>query len=233
MLLLPRAIIFYIGYWLFTIVYGLLALPLLILPRSFASTVMISWNGLILFWLRVCCGVKVCIHGDLKKIPKACVIVANHQSPWETFFLQRKLFPLSTILKKELLRLPFFGWGLRLMDPIAIDRSNPVQALKQIKKISHERLQKNKKIMIFPEGTRLPPGKVGAYKRSAADIAKEAGVPLIPIAHNAGEHWLDKDIIKKPGVIQLYVGDSVDMSDKNTKEAMQDIENWTQQQLNG
>ena len=232
MLQLLRSLVFSLGYWLSIVFYGLLSLPLLLLPRAFAAKIIISWNQCVLSWLRITCGVKTSISGlGLEAIPATCVIVANHQSPWETFFFQYHLYPLSTILKKELLRIPFFGWGLRIMDPIAIDRSTPVQALKQIKKISLARLANNRRIIIFPEGTRMPLGHIGTYKRSAADIAKEAGVPLIPIAHTAGQHWLNKHLLKKPGKIKVHIGEAIDMTDKNTKEVMQAIEAWTKKTL--
>ena len=226
-----RAAIFYLGYWLFILVYGVLSFPMLMIPRPTAARIMVSWNGFILFWLKLCCGVGVKVEGSQSPLPDACVIVANHQSPWETFFFQLRFFPLSTILKKELLNLPFFGWGLRVMDPIAIDRSHPVQALKQIKKVSLERLKNNKRIIIFPEGTRMPADQLGTYKRSAADIAQEAGVPLIPVAHNAGKFWLNKKIIKIPGTIQVFIGEPLDVAGKNTKQVMEEIQAWTQQHI--
>ena len=226
-----RAGVFYLGYWFLIVIYGLLSFPLLLLPRPLASRVMVSWNGSILCWLRLCCGVTTELKGNTEPLPDSCVIIANHQSPWETFFFQRHFFPLLTILKKELLNLPFFGWGLRVMDPIAINRSTPVQALKQIKTMSLQRLKGNKRLIIFPEGTRMPADQLGVYKRSAADIAKEAGVPLIPIAHNGGHYWLNKKIIKLPGTIEVVVGEPIDMSDKNTKKTMEEVQLWTQQQL--
>ena len=226
-----RAAVFYLGYWFFIFIYGLLSFPMLLIPRRIASRIMVSWNGFILFWLQICCGVKAELVGNAKPLPHACVIIANHQSPWETFFFQWHFSPLLTILKKELLHIPFFGWGLRIMDPIAIDRSHPVKALKQIRTISLQRLKDNKRIIIFPEGTRMPTDQLGIYKRSAADIAKEAGVPLIPVAHNGGKYWLNKKVIKIPGTIQVIVGDPIDMTDKNTKKAMEEVQLWTRQQL--
>jgi 1-acyl-sn-glycerol-3-phosphate acyltransferase len=229
-MLFIRAGLFYSGYWLSIIVYGLLSFPLLLLPQAFASRIMVSWNSFVLFWLRVSCNIKVKIQGN-RELPKACVIVANHQSPWETFFFQHYFFPLSVILKKELLRIPFFGWGLRIMDPVAIDRATPMQALKQIRKSSVERLGQGKKIIMFPEGTRMPINQLGDYKRSAADIAQQAKVPLIPIAHNGGKYWLNKKMLKLPGTIQIVIGPAIDLTDKDSKQVMQEVHAWTQTQL--
>ena len=222
---------FYLGYWLSTLLYGLLSLPLMLFPQQLAANIIITWNEFILWWLKVTCNITVKVSGNTIALTEPCVIVANHQSPWETFFFQRRFFPLSTILKKELLNIPFFGWGWRLLQPMAINRSQPVQALKQIQKMSLERLSSGKNVLIFPEGTRMPIDTIGTYKRSAADIAKQAGVPLIPIAHNSGAHWLNKKIIKLPGVIHVIIGDPVIVGEKNTKALMQEIQQWTEQQL--
>lgn len=230
-MLFLRAVLFYIGYWLSIGFYGVLSFPILLVPRPTAKKIMVSWNAFVLFWLKICCGVQATIQGNVQALPDNCIIVANHQSPWETFFLQQRLFPLSTILKKELLNIPFFGWGLRIMDPIAIDRSHPVQALKQIKKRSLKLLAENKRFIIFPEGTRMPVSELGLYKRSAADIAREAKVPLIPIAHNGGHFWLNKKIIKRPGTIQVCIGEPIMVGEGNTKKVMEEIQQWTQQKL--
>ncbi|MEO0442979.1 MAG: lysophospholipid acyltransferase family protein [Pseudomonadota bacterium] len=229
-MLLIKAIVFYLGYWSSTILYGLLSLPLLALPPHYGAKVMLSWNDFIIWWLKITCNVRINITGNTQFPSGASVIVANHQSPWETFFFQRYFSPLTTILKKELLNIPFFGWGLRLMDPMAIDRSQPFQSLKQIQEMSLQRLALGKNVLIFPEGTRMPVDQLGEYKRSAADIAKQAGVPIIPIAHNSGTHWLNKKLIKLPGVIQVVIGEPIFIEQQSTKVVIKSIQQWTEQQ---
>ena len=232
-MLLIRTIIFYIGFWLATLIFGSFSFFLWLLPKAFARKVILLWIDFVLLWLRWCCGVVVEVHGNKQALNSPVVIVANHQSAWETFFLQYYFSPLSTILKKELLNIPFFGWGLKLLDPIAIDRGNPVQALKQIKQQGIHRLQTQHNLLVFPEGTRRPVGELGDYKRSGADIAQQAQVPIIAVAHNAGEHWLNKQIIKKPGTIQLVISEPWDTTGGvSSKQLMQDIQAWTQQQIN-
>lgn len=135
-----------------------------------------------------------------------CVILAKHQSTWETFFLSTYFEPLSQVLKKELLYIPVFGWAMALLKPIAIDRSSPKQALKQLAKQGAERLEQNCWVLIFPEGTRVPTGKIGRFSRGGAALAVNAGLPVLPIAHNAGALWPKEGWGKKPGVIEVVIG---------------------------
>lgn len=221
-----RSILFYAGYMVSLFFIGLLSVVLLLLPKKIAAPVVLLWNHFVLFWLRLCCGIRYEVQGDLKNIPKPCVVIANHQSPWETIFLQLHFYPLTTVLKKELLRIPFFGWGMRILEPIPIDRGNPVQALKQIKRVGVERLTSGQSVLVFPEGTRQPPQQLGSFARSGADIAKSAGVPIVMVAHDAGEYWTNKKIVKTPGTVTVHVSDALHVGDKNTKQVMQDVKQW-------
>lgn len=227
-MLIFRAFLFYALYAPLTIVFGLACLLLFLLPRSWAATLVVYWNPIVIHLLRFCCDLRYEVIGNLDKLPRPCVVVANHQSAWETLFLQWHCRPISAVLKKQLLSIPFFGWGLRLTQPIGIDRKQPTQAIKQIKTEGLARLQAGKNVLIFPEGTRMPPDQLGSYMRSAADIAKQAGVPIVPIVHNAGYHWVNKKFIKIPGTIKVIIGEPVDLSEQNTKSAMQAIHAWTQ-----
>ncbi|MGS2718382.1 lysophospholipid acyltransferase family protein [Eionea flava] len=224
-----RSILFYAGYMVSLFLIGLLSVVLLLLPKKIAAPVVLLWNHFVLFWLYLCCGIRYEVKGDLKNISTPCVVIANHQSPWETIFLQLHFYPLTTVLKKELLRIPFFGWGMRILEPIAIDRSNPMQALKQIKRVGVERLTSGQSVLIFPEGTRQPPKQLGSFARSGADIAKAAGVPIVMVAHDAGEYWANKKIVKTPGTVTVHVSDALHVEDKNTKQVMQDIKQWIEE----
>jgi 1-acyl-sn-glycerol-3-phosphate acyltransferase len=226
-----RSMVFYIGYIMSLFIIGLISLPLLLLPTKVAAPIVLLWNRFVLFWLSVCCGIRYQVIGDLSTIPRPCVVVANHQSPWETIFLQLHFYPLTTVLKRELLRIPFFGWGMRILRPIAIDRSNPMQALKQIKRVGIERLHEGQSVLIFPEGTRQAVNKLGGFARSGADIAKSANMPIVAIAHNAGCYWVNKKIVKTPGTVTVYVSDIITVDDKNTKEVMQNIQQWIEDKL--
>jgi 1-acyl-sn-glycerol-3-phosphate acyltransferase len=221
-----RSIIFYSGYILSLLLIGILSVPLLLFPTKIAAPVILLWNRFVLCWLFICCGIRHQLLGNINNLPSPCVVIANHQSPWETIFLQLHFYPLTTVLKRELLRIPFFGWGMRILRPIAIDRSNPMQALKQIKSVGVERLKEGQNVLIFPEGTRQPVEQLGNFARSGADIAKAAGVPIIVVAQNAGHYWMNKKIVKNPGTIQVIISEPMLVEDKNTKQLIQDIQHW-------
>jgi 1-acyl-sn-glycerol-3-phosphate acyltransferase len=158
-------------------------------------------------WLaKVVVGIRYEVQG-LENIPQQpCVILAKHQSTWETFFLSALFEPLSQVVKRELLYVPFFGWAMAMLKPIAIDRSNPKAALKQLAKQGAERIEQGAWVLIFPEGTRIPPGQIGKFSRGGAALAVNAGLPVLPIAHNAGEFWPKQGWAKFPGTIQVVIG---------------------------
>ena len=158
-------------------------------------------------WLaKVVVGIRYEVQG-LENIPQQpCVILAKHQSTWETFFLSALFEPLSQVVKRELLYVPFFGWAMAMLKPIAIDRSNPKAALKQLAKQGAERIEQGAWVLIFPEGTRIAPGQIGKFSRGGAALAVNAGLPVLPIAHNAGEFWPKQGWAKFPGTIQVVIG---------------------------
>lgn len=228
-----RNLLFYLVYWLSLPIFsfaGLLLWPLTRYPTRSAFVTL--WNRLVVWWLSVCCGVKYEFKG-LENLPEQpCVILANHQSAWETLALQYLFSPASTVLKKELLNLPVFGWGLRAMEPIAIDRSNPREALKAVKSQGLKRLEAGYHVLIFPEGTRKKPGELGNFARSGADIACAAGVPVVPVAHNAGIVWPTKQWKKYPGKLTLSIGSSINTKGASSKEITEKVRNWISQELN-
>lgn len=159
-------------------------------------------------WLtRVFLNIRVNVTGQ-ENVPKTpCVIVSNHQSTWETFFLSAHFQPLSQVLKRELLYVPFFGWAMAMLRPIAIDRNNPKAALKVVAKKGDELLKDGVWVMIFPEGTRVPYGQIGKFSRSGSALAVNADLPVLPIAHNAGKYWPKEGWGKKPGTIEVVIGE--------------------------
>lgn len=185
-----------------------------------------NWNFSVMWWLRVTCGVHVKITGAENLPAGPCVILAKHQSQWETFYLQVMKRPVVTVLKKELLKVPFFGWGLRLMQPIAIDRSNPKLALRYVQEEGVRRLQQGQSIIVFPEGTRTPPGQIGTYARSGAELACRAGVPIIPVAHNAGHCWPAKKFLKYPGTVHMVIGAPIDTTGGNSRALTEQVKDW-------
>lgn len=228
-----RSIIFYIGYGLWTLLHGLL-LALLVRFFGYRACVAIVnlWNRGVIVWLRLTCGVRYRVIGMDNVPPAPFVIVAKHQSQWETFFLQYPFAPVATILKIELLKVPVFGWGLKTVKPIAIDRSQRRESLRYIVEEGSRRLAEGISVLIFPEGTRTDPGKIGRYARGGADLAIRGQVPLLPIAHNAGECWPARRFIKIPGLVTVSIGAPIAWDDAaDGKSLMTLAEHWIEAEL--
>ncbi len=222
-----RATLFYGGYWLFITLFSLLSCTVgMLLPLSARQTLATTGNALILLWLGLCCGVRVRVIGADNLPPTPFVVLSNHQSPWETFYLQRHLRPVSTILKKELLKIPFFGWGLASVKPIAIDRSNPRQAIRDVMEQGQRRLAAGNSVIVYPEGTRMNYGEYGQYARSGAALAIAAGVPIVPVAHNAAKCWPARRYLKYPGTITVVFGEALDTGKGDSKALTQAAEAW-------
>lgn len=166
----------------------------------------VAWSRVTLFLARWILGIQYRVRG-LENIPQQpCVILAKHQSAWETFFLSSHFYPLSQVLKRELLNIPVFGWALRMIKPVAINREQPKKALRQVAEQGAARLQQGNWLLIFPEGTRVPPGQIGKFSRGGASLAAHAGLPVLPVAHNAGQLWPKFDWRKTSGTIDVVIG---------------------------
>ena len=186
-------------------------------------------------WLgRSLIGLRYQVQGTENIPTRPCVILSKHQSTWETFFLSGFFEPLSQVLKRELLYVPFFGWAMMLVRPIAIDRDNPKAALRQVAKQGHERLEQGAWVLIFPEGTRVPVGQQGKFSRSGAALAANAGLPVLPIAHNAGMFWPKAGWGKRPGTIQVCIGPAMHADSEAPRavaELNQRAEDWINAQV--
>ncbi|GGK83635.1 lysophospholipid acyltransferase family protein [Amphritea balenae] len=232
-LLYLRATLFYIGFYPVTLVFAAFcvmvgwALPFR--PRFKLFTLM---NYFSMFWLRLCCGVKYRIEGR-ENLPKegAYVVVANHSSEWETLFLQTLIRPQSAVLKKELLKIPFFGWALGMLQPIALDRSKRRGALKQLLTEGKARLEDDINVVIFPQGTRVETGKLGKFNKGGAMLAASAQVAVVPLAHDAGLFWPGKSYVKYPGTITVRVGKPVASVDRSVDEIHTDSVGWLEAQM--
>ncbi|WP_432696831.1 lysophospholipid acyltransferase family protein [Marinobacterium sp. YM272] len=228
-----RSGLYYLLMYPVTIIYAIFCLivgPLLPFRARFA--VLSSINYFYIAWLRISCGVKVDVQGR-ENLPKgqAFVVVANHQSEWETLYLQLLVRPQVVVLKRELLKIPFFGWALALLKPIALDRSERRGALKQLLQQGVARLQEGIPVLIFPQGTRLPVGKLGRMNKGGSMLACKAGVPVVPLVHNAGVFWPGKSFVKYPGTVQVRVGKPVPVEGRSVDEVQKDASEWMEQQM--
>lgn len=184
-----------------------------------------------LFFLRKICGIKYRLLGA-ENIPKTpSIVLSKHQSAWETLAFQKIFPPQVWVLKKELLRIPFFGWGLAMTSPIAIDRSSGKAALEQVVEQGRERLKNGFWVVIFPEGTRIAPGKKGKYRIGGAWLATHTNVPVIPVAHNAGEFWGRNSFIKWPGTITVSIGKPIDPTGMEPGDLNNKVEVWIEAEV--
>ncbi|MEY4591072.1 MAG: hypothetical protein RL497_3148 [Pseudomonadota bacterium] len=231
--------------WLRSALFSIVYIPSTILYGSFTQLVrwwmppallhrwVITWCSINVAWLRISVGARYVVIGreHLAQITGPVVILSKHQSTWETLFLQPMFFPAITVLKRELLNIPFFGWGLNGLRPIAIDRSNARDALKKIKTTGLMQLKAGNNLLLFPEGTRTNYGTQGKYARSGADIAIEAGVSVIPVALNSGKCWPTKQLRKYPGLISVVIGAPIPTEGRSSKELTEQVEAWIEGEL--
>jgi 1-acyl-sn-glycerol-3-phosphate acyltransferase len=223
-----RSILFYIGYVIATVFWGTLScLVAWILPfRGRFVFVIVYWTRIVLWWLRVTCGITHRISGAEHIPARAGVALSKHQSTWETLFLQSLFVPQTTVLKRELLHIPFFGWAFRLLKPIAIDRGNRSNAYKQLLSKGKERLAEGAWVVLFPEGTRIPPGKTGTFQRGGAALAVATECPLLVVAHNAGLFWPPRRLVKQPGIIDVVISPLIETRGRSADEVNREARAW-------
>ncbi len=217
---------FYLGIVLITLLVGGLAPFVWLLPPRMSYWLMTRWNVFALWWVGVCCGVRYTVLGR-ENIPSQgpYVVLANHQSAFETI-LMAILFPQPAfVLKRALLRIPFFGWGMAACRPIAIDRGAPMRSLRQLFDKGQKRLENGEVIIIFPEGTRMPTGNPGNWQAGGANLASRAGVPVVPMAHNAGHFW-PPGFLKRPGQVTVSVGPPISSQGLSAQELNEQVRIW-------
>jgi 1-acyl-sn-glycerol-3-phosphate acyltransferase len=196
-----------LGLGLLTVLYAPVAMPLLLAPPRWRHCFVRHWARMTLCWLRVAGGVGVEIEGIEHLPPGPVVLLVNHQSAWETFALLALLpRPVTFVLKRELLRIPLFGWGLNLMGPVAIDRAAPRAALHALLRRGSARLAAGASVVVFPEGTRAAPGERRPWQAGGALLAQHAGVPVVPVAHDSGRYWARRGLARYPGRVCLRIG---------------------------
>lgn len=232
LILILRSALFYVGYVLATIVmsfFFILFFPLMPPQKRYAFAA--AWCNSILGWLRISCGVRYEIAGLDNLLDQPAVYLSNHQSSWETLLFYTLIFPISPILKKELFKIPFWGWALRLLKPIAIDRSKPREAARSLLSQGEQRLKEGNSIIIFPEGTRSEPGTIRKFSRGGASLAVAAGVPIVPIVHNAGYAWPPRQFIKYPGTVSVEFGRPIQTNVSSVNALTDSVEQWTREQF--
>lgn len=210
--------------------YALIALCTWALPRLTRYRIISGWSRCVVWLARWICGIRWQVEG-LEHLPaRPAVVLSKHQSAWETLAFQIIFPPQVYLLKRELLWIPFFGWGLAMMSPIAIDRSRGRAALRQLAARGAERLSQGFWIVVFPEGTRSAPGRRRKYQLGGAWLAARTHAPVVPVAHNAGLLWPRNGFVKRPGMVTVRIGPVIDSSARSAEAINQVAESWIEEQ---
>ncbi len=191
-----------------------------------------GWADTCLWAGRVICGLDVSTEGQGNIPDEPCVFLIKHTTALETYWQIAALPPSSWVLKRELLWLPVFGWSLAVMKSIAIDRNAGGSAIKQVIEKGTVRIQSGISVCIFPEGTRMPPGETRRYGVSGAALAHEAGCPIVPVAHNAGDLWPKRGMAKRPGKIRFCIGPPITPGDCKPRETNLLVHAWVEDKMN-
>jgi 1-acyl-sn-glycerol-3-phosphate acyltransferase len=227
---LLRSSLFALALVLVTVPYAILCLATIPLPRMARYRFISGWSWIILFLARRILGIDWRVEGREHLPARPAVILAKHQSAWETIAFQQIFPPQVHVLKRELLWIPFFGWGLALMSPIAIDRSRGVAALRSIARRGRERLAQGFWVIVFPEGTRVAPGERRPYQLGGAWLAAASGAPVVPVAHNAGLVWPRNAFVKRPGTVTVRIGRPIETENRDPKDINSLAEQWIEEQ---
>ncbi|MBU6459280.1 MAG: 1-acyl-sn-glycerol-3-phosphate acyltransferase [Proteobacteria bacterium] len=226
-----RSLAYFIGLLLFTPVYAVLSLGTYPFSAKRRYAFITIWNRVMLRWLSLTCSLRYEVTG-IENLPAGpAVILSNHQSAWETIAFAEIFPPISYVLKRELLRIPFFGWGLALTSPIAIDRAGGKKALRQLLQQGHERLKQGFWVVIYPEGTRRKPGELGHFAIGGAWLATHAGVPVVPVVHNAGVFWQKHAFLRRSGVIKVNIGPVINTIGRSPEQINAEARAWIESNL--
>ena len=226
-----RSLIFAVLQTVVTIFFSIVALFSFPFSAHARYRLITGYNHIVISLARWVLGIRYVVEG-MEHLPTSpAIIQAKHQSAWETVAFLCLFPPVSPVIKQELLKVPFFGWGFRLLNPIAIDRSAGREALKQIVRQGKEKLAAGFWVLVFPEGTRVAPGEKGKYGIGGSWLAAETGTPVVPIAHNAGEVWPKNAFIKRPGTITVRIGPAIATEGKTASELTRAVESWIETEM--
>jgi len=208
------------------------SLPFFWAPRDFLWGFINRYARLSLWAGNFFCGINVVAEG-LENLPDSpSVIMMKHSSALETYG-HIPFFPrTSWVLKRELFWIPVVGWALKhVFKPIAIDRKLGSAAVKQVIRQGKEKLAEGTWVTVFPEGTRMAPGETRKYGVSGAALAKEAGVMIVPVAHNAADFWQRRELRKRPGTVRFCIGPAIDASTQSPRETNLIVQEWIENKM--
>jgi 1-acyl-sn-glycerol-3-phosphate acyltransferase len=223
-----RSVVFQVYFFVSVCVSAMTIFVVAFLPYRLRFRIARAWGRSMLFMGKVLCGLDYVIEG-VENIPdEPSVIMIKHTTVFETYAQLAIFPPQSWVVKRELLYIPFFGWGLAAMKPIAIDRGAGHSAVKQVIDKGKVLLAEGVWVTIFPEGTRVARGETKRYGVSGAALAKEAQCPVVPVAHNAGDFWSRRSLRKRPGMIRFCIGPPILPADRSPRETNRLVQDWVE-----
>jgi 1-acyl-sn-glycerol-3-phosphate acyltransferase len=227
-----RSLFFTVFVAIYIFFYSFISVALFPFPLRYRFICIMAWTRSIIWLLQKLCYINYEVEG-WENIPKDRngIIMCKHQSTWETFFIPGHFYEPAIILKRELLWIPFFGWGLATIDPIAINRNAKRSAMDQIISKGKKCLDAKRWILVFPEGTRMAPGQIGKYHMGGARLATNTGYPILPIAHNAGRFWPKRGFLKKPGTVKVVIGPMIETKDRSSEDVLAETKSWIEETM--
>jgi 1-acyl-sn-glycerol-3-phosphate acyltransferase len=196
-----RSLVFVVLFYLWSVICGLLMVPLLVAPRAWMIRAMAAWSLGVIALLKLVCGIRVEVRGRRYLPTGAALVAAKHQCMFDTMGPLSVLPDACYVMKRELLRIPFYGWYCRRAGMIDVDRQGQSAAMRKLIADGRSRLEEPRQLVIFPEGTRTPPGTKSAYQPGVAGLYRDLGLPCTPMATNSGAHWPAHGFIRRPGII--------------------------------
>ena len=232
MMLYIRSLLFLAFGFTSILVFAVFALLVFWAPQSFLWQIVVTYCRLALWGGEFFCGMKVVVEGKENLPDEPSVIMIKHTTTLETYG-HVPMFPRTAwVLKREIIWMPVFGWVIGLLfRPIAIRRSARSAAVKQVISQGKEKLRKGVWVTIFPEGTRMPPGETRRYGVSGAALAQEANVPIVPVAHNAGDVWPRRQIVKRPGIVRFVIGPPISAQGRPPRETNLAVQEWIESKM--
>lgn len=226
-----RSVLFNLLLWGSVVIYAPLSLLTVVLPFPVRYRIIRQWARWQVVLLKTLCRLDYRVEGREHLPAGAAIIFSKHQSAWETIVYQEIFPPQTWVLKRELMWIPFFGWALALLHPIAIDRGSGRKAIEQVVAQGRDRLRSGIWVVVFPEGTRVAPGTRRRYGIGGAMLAAETGYPVVPVAHNAGSFWPRRGFFKRPGTIQVVIGPAIEAQGKTAEQIRDLAETWIENKM--
>jgi 1-acyl-sn-glycerol-3-phosphate acyltransferase len=202
---MARSLLFNLLFYVTTTLFVVIGSPLLLAPRRWAMAALRVHSRFELWLLRVICGTKFELRGREHLPDGPCLVASKHQSAWETFALIPLFHDPALLMKRELFWIPFHGWFSKKFEMIPVDRDKGPAALRRMLREAKKRIEAGREIIIFPEGTRRPPGAPPSYKTGIVLLYEALGVPCVPVALNSGLFWPRRTLTRRPGTIVVEI----------------------------